>query len=104
MKKQSIVMGGFLQAVAATVYIGLVTIVMAHGNAWFGEKDTAFTPMAVLMLFVLSAAVMASLTFLRPILWYIDNKKREAIWLLAWTIIFLFIFTLIVFASLAALR
>lgn len=104
MKKQSVIVNGLLHAIAATAYIALVVTVMTHGNAWFGKTDTPLTSMAALMLFVLSAAVMASLTFLRPILLYIDNKKRDALALLTWTIIFLFVFTLFVFATLAALR
>lgn len=104
MKKQQIVIAGLLHAIAATAYVALVAFIMTHASVWFGKTDTSFTPMAVLMLFTLSAAVMASLTFLRPVLWYLDNKKQEGLWLLAWTIIFLFVFTVVAFACLAIFR
>lgn len=102
--KKNTALAGFLHALGAVAYVGLVTFIMNHANAWFGEGKTPFQPMAFLMLFVLSAAVMGSLVFLRPILWYINNAKREALELLGWTIGFFFIFTLIVFASLAAIH
>jgi hypothetical protein len=104
MKKQNIPLAGFLHAVAATAYIGLVASIMNNGNAWFGQKDGPFTPMAAMMLFVLSFGVMVCLAFVRPVLWYLDGKKKEAIQLLVWMITFFFILTAIVFVCVAIVR
>lgn len=104
MKKQSIVLAGFLHAAAATAYIGLVAFVMSNGNTWFGQKDGPFTPMAALMLFVLSFGIMVILAFVRPVLWYLDGKKKEALQLLLWMIVFFFILTAIVFVCMAIVR
>jgi hypothetical protein len=101
MKKQTIVLTGLLHALAATAYIGLIAFFISHASAWFGQKDGPFTPMAALMLFVLSFGVMACLAFLRPALWYLDGKKKEAIQLLSWMIAFFFILTAIVIVCMA---
>ena len=95
---------GLMHAVAAMVYITLVTFVMRYGNEWFGKMDNQLTSIAALMLFVLSAAVMGSLIFLRPALWYLNDKKHEALQLLTWTIAFLFILTLVAFVCLAIIK
>lgn len=104
MKKQSIALTGLLHAAAATAYIGVVAFVMSNGNTWFGQKDGPFTPMAALMLFVLSFGVMACLAFVRPALWYLDGKKKEAIQLLSWMIVFFFILTVIAFVCVALVQ
>ncbi len=102
--KKHIALTGLLHAVAAAAYIGLVAFVMANASTWFGEKDGPLTPMAALMLFVLSFAVMISLAFVRPALWYLDGKKKEALQLFSWTFVFFFILTVLVFASMAIIR
>jgi hypothetical protein len=104
MKKNNIALAGFIHAAAATAYIGLVAFIMSHGDILFGQKDGSLTPMAVLMLFTLSFGVMACLAFLRPVLWYLDGKKKEAFQLLLWMIIFFFILTAIVFVCMAIIR
>lgn len=104
MTKSNIVLNGLLHAAAATAYIGLVTFVMSHATAWFGEQDHALTGMAAIMLFVLSAAVMGVTVFGRPVLWYIDGKKIESFWLLGSTILSFFALTLLVFISLAFVK
>lgn len=59
------------------------------------EPDTIFAPIIMLMLFVFSAAITGSLVLGRPILWYIDGKKKEAVHLLFSTLIFFFCIMLI---------
>lgn len=102
--KKHIIPTAFLHAAAATAYIALVAFVMNNGNAWFGQKDGPFTPMAALMLFVLSFGVLVCLAFLRPALWYLDGKKKEALQLFSWTFIFFFILTVVAFVCVAIFR
>ena len=102
--KKNIALIGFLHALAATAYIALVVFVINHASAWFGKTDTPWTGMAALMLFVLSAGVMASLAFVRPALWYMDGKKNDALQLLSWMIVFFFIMTVMAFAGIALFR
>ena len=88
-------------AVLVLIYISLVALVMTHGKTWFGETDTWMTPIAVLMLFVLSAAVTGTLVLGRPALLYMEGKKSEALEFLGWTIGWLFVLTLVVFILVA---
>jgi hypothetical protein len=86
------------------VYVSLVAFVMSHANQWFGKQDTAWTPVAVLMLFVLSAAITATLVLGRPILLYWDGKKKEAMQFFGYTIGWLFLLTIVVFVIMATAR
>lgn len=74
-----------LHAAGAAAYI--VTI------SWFMlvVSDTPidiglFGPAIMLMLLVLSAAIMAILFFLKPILLYAEDKKKESLWFLGLTV------------------
>ena len=66
-------------AVLVLAYVSLVASIMNHGNTWFGPKDTAWTPVAMLMLFVLSAAITGSLVLGRPVMMFLDGQKKEAV-------------------------
>ena len=84
------------------LYVSFVAFVMNHGNKWFGKKDTAWTPVAVLMLFVLSAAITGTLVLGRPVLMYLDGQKKEALKFFGYTIAWLFVLTIVAFLVLAA--
>ena len=88
-------------AVLVLLYVSLVAFIMSHGSVVFGPKDTSGTPVAVLMLFVLSAAITGSLVLGRPIMMFMGGHKKEAIEFLGWTIGWLFILTLGVFIVMA---
>jgi hypothetical protein len=90
--------------VLVAVYTSLVAQIMSNGSKWFGKQDTAWTPVAVLMLFVLSAAVTGTLVLGRPILMYLDGKKKEALQFFGYTVGWLFISTLVVFVIMIANR
>ena len=92
---------GAIHSLLAALYIGLVATVMSNGNRLFGEKDTPLTAVGVLLLFVLSAAVMGVLVFGRPVMWYLDGKKQEAMRLLGATVGCLAVITVAVFIFLA---
>ena len=81
----------FLQAFGVVAYISFVATIMQFGNQFFGPKDTFLTPVLVLLLFVLSAAVTAGLALGRSVLWYWDGQKKEALTLLAATVAWLVI-------------
>lgn len=101
--KKSIATFAGLNALGTTLYIVLVAAFLSHASQVFGSKaeGTVFIPVAMLLLFVLSASVTGSLILGRPILWYLDGKKKEAVSLLMATIGFLFGFTVFAFAILA---
>jgi hypothetical protein len=85
-------------SVLVLAYVSLVAAIMNNGSRWFGVKDTFLTPVAVLMLFVLSATVTGTLVLGRPILLYLDGKKKEALQFFGYTVGWLFLITVIAFA------
>ncbi len=102
MKKPSLNFLAFLQALGVLVYCGLVSYVMLNGNSWFGPMASVLGPLLFLTLFVASALVTGSLVLGFPIkLFWIDNKKKEAINLLVqttlWILVFVTLLILILF-------
>ena len=92
-----------LNAISTTLYIALVASLLFYAPHIF-SKDTGNTvliPIYFLLLFVLSASVTGSLVLGRPILWYLDGKKKEAVSLFVSTIGFLFLIMLAVFSVIA---
>ena len=89
-------------SVLVLVYVSLVAFVMSHGNQFFGPKDTDWTPVGVLMLLVLSAAVTCTLVLSRPVLMFLDGRKKEALQFFGYTEGWLFVLTISVFVVLAA--
>lgn len=70
----------FANAVLAAAYIGLVALFMQFIQSLRHDTpDTLFDGMAVMALFVFSAAVMAFLFFYQPVLLLTENKKAEAV-------------------------
>lgn len=97
--KNTIIKFAGLNALGATLYIVLVASFLFYGPQFFATKteDTVFIPIAMLLLFVLSASVTGLLVLGRPVFWYLDGKKKEAVSLLMTTIGFLSIITVIAF-------
>jgi hypothetical protein len=99
--KNQITKYAFLHALFATIYITLVATIMFNIERLIGptegDGDNIFAPIGFLTLFVLSAAVMAVTIFGRPLMWYLDGKKTEAVRLTLYTIGFLAVFAAIIF-------
>jgi len=105
MLDKKIIKHSVLHAVLAVLYIAVVATIMSNAEKLFGDADTSvLVPIGMLLLLVVSAATMGMLVFGRPVMLYIDGKKREAVNMLVSTIAFLAITTLIVFASIASFR
>lgn len=66
-------------------------------------ENTVLIPMAMILLLVVSASVTGSLVIGRPVLWYLDGKKKEAVSLLITTVGFLALIMLVAFLKLAFL-
>src|SRR5579872_2092120 len=70
----------WLNALAATLYIFLVVVVMSYGNKLTSHNNNAIIiPIAVLSLFTLSAAVMGYLFLAQPLQLYLDGDKKRAV-------------------------
>ncbi len=77
-----------LDALGTALYTGVISWVMNNGERFFGQSRV-FGPVAFLLLFILSASVTGSLVLGRPILMYLENKKREAVSVFIYTLVFL---------------
>jgi len=91
MNTKQIIKYALSHALGAALYIALVVLFMGNAQNIFGkEPDGSFFPsMVFLLLFVTSAAVMGLTIFARPIMWYLDGLKKEAVKLSIWTVGFL---------------
>ncbi|MFA6547336.1 MAG: hypothetical protein WCT11_00110 [Candidatus Magasanikbacteria bacterium] len=82
-----------LHAFLAVVYVFLIGMLMRNGEKIFGNDSKLLGTMSFLLLFVISATVMGFLVLGKPILMYLENKKKEALWMffgtLGWLVVFL---------------
>lgn len=77
------------------LYIAIIAAFMFNGEKIFGSQDNILMMVIMLMLLVLSAAVVGGLMVAKPILLYIDGKKKEAVSLFITNIISLFSLTVL---------
>lgn len=89
----------YVNALIAALYIVFIVCLVNYGPAFARQKpDTIFAPIAMLSLLVFSAAFMACVFFLQPVLIYIDGHKREAVMLFKKTLMTFAIITAVVVA------
>ncbi|MFC1622054.1 hypothetical protein ACFL13_01580 [Patescibacteria group bacterium] len=90
-----------MQAFGVLTYCGLVALVMWKSTEWFGRLDSYIGPLFVLVLFISSALITGLMVFGRAfILFWEENKKREALKLVAYTGAWLAAFTITIIAGL----
>lgn len=98
LKKENILALSLLDSLGLTIYIVLIAILMNDAEKVFGKMDNYLGPVAFLLLFVISAIITGTLFLGLPVLFYLDNKKSEAIKLFFYTLIWLVVLMIIVFA------
>lgn len=93
-------------AAGAVLYIAAVATLMRNAPLLFGGPgpDSPLAPVAMLSLLVVSAATMGLLIFGKPVMLYIDGKKREAVAMVVCTVCSLAAFTVLVFVLIASTR
>jgi hypothetical protein len=89
----------FINALAAVGYIAAVASFMFFSPKFEDAMLGVLVPMAVLSLFVLSAAVMGFIFFYQPILLFIDGKRQEAVRLFGKTLAIFALITIVLLAS-----
>lgn len=89
-------------AVLATGYITLVASIMYYAPRWAGPAESVLVPIAVLSLFVLSAAVMGYIFFYQPVQLYLAGRQKEGINLFLKTVGFFAGITALLLATLFA--
>ncbi len=104
MKKSQIAKIGLANSSGVAAYVFLVALFMSNANRIFGKGDNMLTGVAMLLLFVVSAAVTGSLVLGKPALMYLEGAKKEAVLLLGYTIAWLFAWLVISFLLVANFR
>ena len=104
MKNSKLRIIAILDSLGVAAYVFLVSLIMNYGSKIFGEKDSAITPVAVLLLFVLSALVTSGLVLGRPIMLYLDGQKKEGVKLLFYTGLSLFVLLMLVFSIMILIK
>lgn len=94
----NIIKNAVVNATGTALYVVIIALFLSNAQSIFGpdEPKTMLIPVLMLLLLILSAAITGSLVFGRPILWYLDGKKQEALSLLGYTLAVLFAITLFV--------
>jgi len=102
--KKDILKYACINSLLTAIYIAFISSFLFYVPRYFDfvdKPDTVFAPIMMLMLFVFSAAVTSALVLGRPILWYLDGKKKEAISLFIHTLVIFFFIILFAFILLA---
>lgn len=89
---REIIKNAIINAGITVLYIVLVASFLTRAETIFEEsvpKDTVLIPIIMLLIFVVSAAITGFTVVGKPLMWYLDGKKKEALSLLGSTIFFL---------------
>lgn len=100
MLKKSISRSFFL-ALGEGAYIFLIALLFQNGDKIFGNKPGILGFITLLLLLVVSVAVSGALILGKPVLLYMEGKKREAVELFLFTLGWLFVFLTAVLAIVA---
>ena len=97
------VVHSFGHAVLTLLYISAIGWFMSHTQDIFAnvEEPNFLIPVSMLLLFVLSATITGTLVLGRPILLYLDGKKRQALEFFGYTVAWLSVVTVFAFVALS---
>ncbi len=84
-----------LNALGAGAYITFVGMFMTWGSQIAPKQDSWLTPIAIISLFTLSAAVMGYVFLYQPALMVLDGKKKQGVTLFLQTVATFAVFTLL---------
>lgn len=91
---KTLIKNAALHSFGVLAYVALVATLMNNIGKYLGDKpDTVFAPMAVLLLFVTSAAITGYLVVGQPIMLFLEGKKSEAVQQFAYNVAFMIFFT-----------
>jgi len=92
-KKQKLIIYALVNSLGVLFYILLVAWIISNGERIFGQMSNYWGPVAFLLLFCLSAAVVGAMVFGRAVELYLDGQKSEALTVLVYTLVFLLALT-----------
>ncbi len=92
-----------INSLGTALYVTTVASFIHLLSQSFGDEKSIIVPIFMLMLFVFSAAFTGTLVFGRPIVWYLNGKKKEALYLLTYTLGIFLVIIVVVFIFLIML-
>jgi hypothetical protein len=98
MKNSKLIFWAVVDSLGIFVYVSIVAFIMFHAQNIFGKINDFSGPMMLLLMFVVSAVITGTLFLGRPIYLYFEGFKKEGIKLFFYTLVFLVVITLILFA------
>ncbi len=100
---KKIIQQAFLFALGEVVYISLVALLLFIVGKLFGDKpDPAIiAPIAFLLLLVISASISGALILGKPLMLYLDGKKKDALQLFSFILAWLAVFLIAAFSIIA---
>ena len=97
-----IITRAFIDAIATVLCIILIVSFIFSLQIFSPKEGIIIIPIAMLLLFVCSAVITEFLVFGKPVMLYLDGKKKDAIKLLGYTIGILILITILTFILLIA--
>lgn len=95
---------GAAHSLGVLAYVSLVVLFMNNAQNIFGKGDNLMAGIIMLLIFILSALITGSLVLGQPVLLYLDGKKAEAVKMLFYTIISLFVILALVILAYLGLK
>ncbi len=97
MNNKTIIKTAIQNACSTVVYIATIASFLFYAPKIFEQNkpDTVLAPIVMLSLLVFSAALTGFLIFGRPVMWYLEGNKEDALKLFAYTLGVFFVTTLI---------
>lgn len=86
-----------INSILTALYVVIVALFINFLGSKSGETKSVIIPISMLMLLVFSVALVGSLMFGRPILWYMEGRKKESVKLLIYTLGIFLILTVFAF-------
>lgn len=92
---QKLLVHSFIHALLVVIYTSGVAWVLFNSQRLFGHQPSILAPLAMLMLFVISATIVGTLVLGRPALLYMNGQKSEGLKMFAYTLGWLALATLV---------
>ena len=100
----SVLRTALVNALSTALYVGVIGLFLFYAAQMrLAQAKTVLVPIAMLMLLVFSVALVGALIFGRPVLWYLDGRKQDSLFLLTAILAILFAVTVAVFLTLIVL-
>lgn len=103
MKRISPGVAAFLQAAGIVAYVALFALIAQTVGAGFRNVGPIASITLMLLVFIFSAVVCASLMFGYPLFLFLAGEKKQAVRIVATSVVWLALFIVLAFALVASL-